>query len=174
MLLLYCWNSPWQAGYIFPIHSQLRDLKYWEMLLSWSLHTAFLFWRLEEVSGMGKIPLCQLASEGSARPGDTVIDVATTSTWSESYFYNCTIVQKGNEVGKWRSPFKQLPTMSGCLPLALQLQEHLEWKEKWCLDLSPPAPPGSSLHAVKEEKPALGLSEHGCNCLGQDETEGLQ
>lgn len=47
-------------------------------------------------------------------------------------------------------------------------------KREVMFDVSPPAPPDSSLHAVEGEKPVLELSECGCNCLGQDETEGLQ
>lgn len=80
------WSLTWiQTGTsnLFPNNSQFRDLTDQEPLWGWSLHTAFLFWRLEEVSGLDEIPLCQLASEGSARP---VIDVATTSTWSERLF----------------------------------------------------------------------------------------
>lgn len=57
-----------------------------------------------------------------------------------------------------------------CLPLALQLQQRLKSEKKWCSDLSPPALPHSSLCAAEGEKPALGLSEHGYSCLGQDET----
>ena len=108
---------------IFPNHSRARfgEIRDQEPLSTGSLYTAFLFWLLREVNGMNKSPLCQLASENSARPVEfTVVDVAITFMQSKKVIFITVLLCRREmtlENGGLHSN-----SYHRCLPLALQLQ----------------------------------------------------